>query len=200
MSAMSSATPTPTPSPATNACVANRSSIQWDGTTTACPPNVECRTTTACSATPRCRTTPTSQRRLQCPTDRRKTRRNFRRRSAAATSSSCATRSLLKMKKHSNNSSAHSDFRSTGHSPTRPSMIVVVALPSEHSFATSHATRPIKPKLRCCGTLTSVAPLPRQNLKTVKCQAPITVCRLFAPTTVNRSTSKQLDPNFSAHA
>ncbi|CAB4578433.1 unannotated protein [freshwater metagenome] len=200
MSATSSVTPTPTPSPATNACVANRSSIQWDGTTTACPPNAGCRTTTACSAIPHCRTTPTSQRRHQCPIAQRKIRRSFRPRSAAETSSSCATRSPLKMKRHLKNSSARSDFRLTGRSPMRPSMIAVVALPSARSFATLNATRLTKRKLQCCGMSTFVAQLLRPNLKIAKCRARITAYRSFAPITANRSTSKQLDPNFSVPA
>ena len=85
MSATSFRTRTPTPSPATSACGASRSSIRWDGTTTACPPNAACRTTTACAATRRSPTT----RRYQPPRQAR--RRSIRCRSRAATSSSCAT-------------------------------------------------------------------------------------------------------------
>ena len=71
-----------------------RSSIRWDGTTTACRPSAGCRTTTASAATPRCRTTRTSPRRAagqataadQPPqlrralraADRRRTRRSSR--------------------------------------------------------------------------------------------------------------------------
>ncbi len=101
-----SRTRTPTPSPASSACAGARSSIRWDGTTTASPPSGGCRTTSGCAAIRRCPSTPRSR--------RRRSRASRRSRSAGRTSWSSAIGWWSRTSRSSRSSGAPSASRSTG--------------------------------------------------------------------------------------